>query len=204
MYAKIGRISPSNAGANPFRADYLGGLITSTAGDYKDITLAGRHFFAYMASSNVALYSATAAIGIQVYNPANSGVNLVLHKWSCIVWASSASMTGLMLAIGNAFTAAPVVVTPLTLTGRTNLSGATAVTGVCAATGAATILATPVPVWPLFHNTAGINTVGAEVIGGDLQGSFAFAPGTVAIIGALGAAGVTVNLGLTYEEVPIG
>jgi hypothetical protein len=203
MYTKIGRVSPSTSGVNPLRGDYLGGLITSTAGDYKDVTLANRLYFAYCASQNATIYSATGAIGLQIYNPANSGVNLVIHKWSCIVWANSAPMTGLMLAVANAAVTVPSSTTACTLTGRTSLTGTTLTTGSCSAYSACTIAA-PVAVWPLFHNTVAINSVGAEKMDGDLQGSFGFAPGTVAVIAPLGGTAVTINLACTYEEVPVG
>jgi hypothetical protein len=203
MYAKIGRITPSSSGVNNLRADYLGGLICSTAGDYKDAMLAGRIYFAFCQSQNVAVFSATAAIGLQVWNPPTSGVNLVVHKWACQVWATSAGMTGLMLAVATQPTV-PGTTTTATLTGKALVTGTTGLSaGACTAYSVATIL-TPVAVWPLFHNTVAIAITGAEKMEGDLQGSFSFAPGTCVVLGALGAAGVTVNLGLTWEEVPVG
>jgi hypothetical protein len=204
MFGKIGRNTPAVSGTNPLRADQLGGLVTANAGDYKDITLGGKCLFAFCASQNVALFSATSAIGLILYNPASSGVNAILHKWSAQIWATSATMTGLVLAV-SAQVAAPTTLTLATLQGKTLISGSTGLpVGACTAYSVATLTTAPVIAWPLMHNTAAINTVGAEVIGGDLQGSFAIAPGTVAVIGALGAAGVTVNLGLTWEEVPVG
>ena len=105
----------------------------------------------------------------------------------------------------SAQTAVPTTVTAATLTGQSLLTGSTGLmAGSCIAYSIATIAVAPVIAWPLFHNTAAINTVGAEVTSGDFKGAFAFAPGTVAVIGALGAAGVDVDLGLTWEEVPVG
>lgn len=203
MFGKIGRITPASTGTNPLRADYLGNLITS-GGDYKDMTLAGRHYVAYAAGTSIALYTATSAIGIQIYNPATSGINVVIHKWAVLVYATSATMTGVVLAAANALLAAPATPVACTFAGKTLITSTTPVVGSATATTTCTLLAAPVIVWPLFHNTAAINTVGAEVIAGDLGGAFAFAPGTVAVIGALGAAGVTVSLAITYEEVPVG
>jgi hypothetical protein len=202
MFGKIGRITPVSSGTNPLRADQLGGLIIS-GGDYQDSMLGGEHYFALCLSQNVALYTATAGIGLIVYNPPTSGVNMVPFLWGCQVWATSATMTGLMLAV-NSQPTLPATVTAATLTGKCLLTGSTGLAvGKCAAYSIATIIA-PVAVWPLFHNTAAINTVGAEVISGDLRGTFGFAPGTCAVLGALGAAGVTVSLGLTWKEVPVG
>ncbi len=202
MFGKIGRITSASSGTNPLRADNLGGLIVS-GGDYKDMTLGGKNYFAFCASQNVALYTAVAAIGLIVYNPPTSGVNCVFNHWTCTVWATSATMTGLVLGVGTQPTL-PTGLTAATLTGQTLLTGSTGLSvGSAAAYSIATIIA-PVIAWPLFHNTAAINVVGAESIKGDLKGAFASAPGTCVVMGALGAAGVTVDLGLTWEEVPVG
>lgn len=202
MFGKIGRITPASTGTNPLRADHLGGLIAS-GGDYKDMTLGGKHYFAFCQTQDVALYTAVAAIGLIIYNPPTSGVNCVFNKWSVIVWAQSAAMTGMVLGIGTQPTL-PGGLTAATLTGRTLLTGSVGlVAGKAAAYSVATILA-PVIAWPLFHNTNDINIVGAENISGDIEGAFGSAPGTCVVMGALGAAGVNVDLGLTWEEVPIG
>ncbi len=203
MFAKIGRISSATSGTNPLRGDNLGGLIVS-GGDYKDMTLAGKHYFAFCADMEVALYTATAAIGLIIYNPPTSGVNCMWNLWSVQVYATSANMTGVVLAI-SAQTTVPAGLTAATLTGRTLLTGSTGlVAGACSAYSIATIAVAPVIAWPLFHNTAAIAVTGAEVIGGNLQSAFGSAPGTVTVIGALGAAGVNVNLAITWEEVPVG
>ena len=205
MYAKIGRISTSTSGANPFRADYLGGLITSNAGDYKDTTLGNRMYFAFALDTAVALYTATAAIGLQIYNPISSQVNLVIHKWAYIVRTTATTTTGGVLAVTPQPLLAPTSPVSSTLQGRTLLTGTTGLQGgSCMATTTCTLATAPVVCWPLFHNTAAINTVGAEIISGDLQGAFAFAPGMVAVFAVLGAAGTNVSIGCTYEEVPLG
>ncbi len=204
MFGKIGRITPAITGTNPLRADNLGGLIVS-GGAYKDSTLGGKQYFAFCQSQAVTLYSeAAAAVGMIIYNPPTSGVNLVWNKWSVIQWATDADMTGIVLAI-SAQAAVPTGLTAATLTGRTLLTGSVGlVAGSAAAYSEAAITTAPVIAWPLFHDTAAINTVGAEVIGDDLRGGFGSAPGTVTVMGALGAAGTTVDMGLTWEEVPIG
>ena len=202
MFAKIGRNTPASTGTDTLRANSLGGLIVEDG--YQDKTQAGKMFFAFCQTQGVALYTATAAIGLIVYNPATSGVNMIPKLWSVNVWATSITMTGMVLAV-SAQTIVPTTTTAATLTGKTLLTGAVGlVAGACVAYSVATILVAPVIAWPLFHNTAAINIVGAEKIGGDLKGGFGFAPGTVCVIGALGAAGVNVDLGLAWEEVPTG
>lgn len=203
MFAKIGRNTPASTGTNPLRGDNLGGLIAS-GGDYKDMTLGGKHYFAYCQTQDVTLFSTAAAIGLIVYNPPTSGVNCVFNKWSVIVWATSATMTGMVLAIGTQPTVPTVGVLAATLTGQTLLTGSVGLTaGKAVAYSTATIIA-PVIAWPLFHNCAAINANGAEVISGDLQGAFASAPGTCVTISGLGNVGVDVDLSLTWEEVPVG
>jgi len=202
MYGKIGRITPASVGSNPPRADQLGGLIVS-GGEYQDSMLGGEMFFANALDMEVALYTATSAIGLIVYNPIGSGVNMVPYLWGCQVYATSATMTGLVLAVGSQPTL-PTTTTAAPLSGKSLITGSTGLTGgKCIPYSVATIIA-PVLVWPLFHNTAAINTVGAEKIDGDLKGAFGFAPGTCMVLGALGAAGVNVNLALTWKEVPVG
>jgi len=183
----------------PVLVDSSGAIIESGGGGYRQNTLNGDEYFAFCQSQNVALYTAAAAIGLIIYNPAGSGVNLVWHLWTATVWATSVNMTGMVLAI-NTQPTLPTGLTAATLTGNTLLTGSTGLTtGAAAAYSIATIIA-PVIAWPLFHNTAAINTVGAELISGDLKGAFASAPGTCTVMGALGAAGVTVDLGITWEE----
>jgi len=202
MFAKIGRNTPASTGTNPIRADQLGGLVVG-GNNYQDSTQGGEMFFANALDMEVALYSATSAIGLIVYNPPDSGVNMIPYLWGAQVYATSASMTGMVLAVGTQLTL-PTTTTAAPLTGKTLLTASTGLTvGKCAAYSIATILA-PVLAWPLFHNTAAINTVGAEVISGDLKGALGFAPGTTCVLGALGAAGVNVNLALTWKEVPTG
>ncbi len=202
MFGKIGRNTSASSGTNPLRADNLGGLIVS-GGDYKDMTLGGKNYFAFCASKNVTLFSTTPAVGLIVYNPSTSGVNCVFNHWTCTVHTQSAAMTGLVLAIGTQPTA-PTGLTAATLTGQTLLTGSTGLSAGSAVAYSIAAIVAAVIAWPLFHNTADINVVGAESIKGDLNGAFASAPGTCVVMGALGAAGVAVDLGLTWEEVPVG
>ena len=181
-----------------------GRVILAGGGSYKENTLQGSQFFANALDTEVALYTATAAIGLIVYNPPLSGVNLVWNKWAAQVYATSAAMTGLVLAVGAQPTL-PTTTTVAPLTGGSLLIGSTSAVltkSKAVAYSIATIIA-PVLVWPLFHNTAAIAITGSEMTDGDLDGCFASAPGTCTVMGALAAAGVNVNLAIGWEEVPV-
>lgn len=201
MYAKVGRLAGA-VGVNPLRADKTGALCVMRGGDFKDNTLGGTEFFAFCASQNVALFSATAAIGLIVYNPIGSGVNAVFGKYCINVWATSATTTGFVLAV-QAQTITPTSVTAATAWGKTLMTPPTFGSGQCLAYSVGTLQTAPLMVWNLAHNTAAIASTGIDNISGDLQGALAIGPGNVALIGALGVAAVTANIGLMWEEVPL-
>ena len=202
MFAKIGRNTAASTGTNPLRGNNLGAVIVEDG--YQDKTQAGKHFFAFCGVQDVALYTATAAIGMIIYNPSTSGVNMIPKLWSANVTITSAAMTGMVMCVSPQLIT-PTTVTAATLTGKSLLTGSTGLTvGECTAYSIATIITAPVIVWPLFTNYAAVQTTGAIQMNGDLKGAIGFAPGTVCVIGAMAAAGVDVDLGLTWEEVPTG
>ena len=190
--------------ARPPLVETDGRLIAAGGGIYKENTLNGTQFFANALDMEVALYTATSAIGIIIYNPPLSGVNLVWNKWAAQVYATSAAMTGMVIAVGAQPTI-PTTTTVASLTGSSLLKGSTSASldnSAAIAYSIATIIA-PVLVWPLFHNTAAIAITGSEMTNGDLKGAFASAPGTCTVFGALAAAGINVNLAIGWEEIPV-
>ena len=199
MFTKIGRNTSASTGTNPLRGDHLGGLVVEDG--YQDKTQAGKHFFAFCGVQDVALYTATTAIGMIIQNPVGSGVNMIPKLWSVNVTIISASMTGMVMAVSAQV--ADTGTTAATLSGKTLLTGSVGLTGgQCTAWSAATLEVAPVVVWPLFVNAATVETVGTVQNNGDLKGAFGFAPGTVCVIAAMAAAGVDVEIGLTWDEVP--
>jgi len=200
---RVGAISGNSGSVNPLRTDARGQLAVALSGDYKDATLAGNQYFAYCGVQDVALYTATSAIGMIVYNPTGSGVNLVWNKWNVMVSITSAAMTGMVLAI-SAQAATPGTTTAATLTGKSLLTGSTGLsTGSAIAYSVATITTAPVVFCPLFQDAVAAASLGGFVTNGDLQGAFASAPGTVTVMGAFAAAGVDVDMTLCWEEVPV-
>ena len=202
MFGKIGRNTAASTGTNPLRANNLGGLIVEDG--YQDKTQAGTHFMACVKISDVALYTATSAKGLIVYNPATSGVNMIPKLWSVSTHIVSAAMTGMVMAV-SAQTIVPTTTTAATLTGKSLLTGSTGlVAGSCIAYSIATIQTAPVVAWPLFTNAIALDTEGSNMTCGDLKGAIGFAPGTVCVIGAQAAAGVDVDIAMTWDEVPTG
>ena len=186
----------------PVLVDSSGRFIEAGGGQYREGTVGGNQFFAFSASQNMAFYTATAAIGLIIYNPIGSGVNAVFGKWCVNVWATSATTTGIVLA-SQAQTITPTTVTAATAWGKCLLTPPNFGAGKCLAYSIATIQTAPLMVWNLVHNTAAIAITGVDNMSGDLQGAFAAGPGTVTLIGALAVASVTSNQGIMWEEVPV-
>jgi hypothetical protein len=188
----------------PILLESDGRAIIKTGGKYAHDALNSNTFFANALAMEIALYTETAAVGLIIYNPPLSGVNLVWNKWAATVWATSIALTGVVLAVGLQPTT-PTTPTVAPITGGTLLAGSTTASlakSKAIAYSIATIIA-PVLVWPLFHNTVAISTIGSEMTKGDLDGMFASAPGTCTVLGALGAAGVDLDLAIGWTEVPV-
>lgn len=154
--------------------------------------------------------AATSQVGNIVVNPQGSGVNLVLRKWSAIVKATSATATGMQLGYTYQGTT-PTSLTVADAWGKTFFApGSTATTaftpsGKGQGYAAATLLVAPLPFHILFHNTAAINTVGVEQLGGDLDGAYVIPPGGIVAFCAIGAAfaASSVDSTIMWEEVPV-
>lgn len=154
--------------------------------------------------------AATSQVGNIVVNPQGSGVNLVLRKWSVIVKATSATAVGMQLGYTYQGTT-PTSLTVADAWGSTFFApGSTATTafkpsGKAQGYAAATLLVAPLPFHILFHNTAAINTVGVDQLGGDLDGAYIIPPGGIVAMCAIGAAfaASSVDSTLMWEEVPV-
>ena len=146
---------------------------------------------------------ATASIGSIVFNPPDSGVNLAISKWQSQVIATSATLTGIGLAVGYQPTT-PTTVTAADATGSTYLTQPTLLTGKAKAYAIATVLVAPVMVAMLHHNTAAINTVGIDQASGDFEGQLIVPPGGFICFAATGAAAAASGhtSWISWEEVP--
>lgn len=180
-------------------------IVSELHGRYYEQAARKNMFFA-LSKARATSLGATSQIGLVVYNPADSGVNLSLTKWTSAVVATSAALTGLVLGLGYQATT-PTTVTAADATGSTfgQLQTATVFNaGKAKAYSIATLLAAPLDAWLLHHNTAAINTVGGDQFTGDLEGMFVIPPGGLATIQALGAAAAASGhtCSLAWEEVP--
>ena len=152
---------------------------------------------------------ATAQIGHILWNPPDSGVNLVLLKWASMVSVTSATTTGFCLGFSYQSTT-PTAVTVSDVSGSTFalMSGATLTVfpqGKVKAYSIATLLNAPTDGPLLHHNTAAINATGVENMSGDFEGIIVIPPGGILTINALGtaAAAAAHTSSLFWEEVPV-
>jgi hypothetical protein len=185
------------------RIGQQGDLVTSELhGRYYEQAVRKNVFFSLSLVRATSLIS-TSAIGNIVWNPPDSGVNLALQKWTSIISVTSATCTGIALAVGYQ-TTTPTGLTAIDATGATYLQQPTFLTGRAKAYAIATMLIAPVLVTLLHHNTAAINTVGGDQFSGDLEGSIIVPPGHYICMAALGAAAAASGHSsyLSWEEVP--
>lgn len=147
---------------------------------------------------------ATATVGNFIWNPPGSGVNLFLLDWTSQIVATSATLTGIGLALGFQ-TTTPTAITGATSAGNTIAQGVTRTPDPTTVTASiATVLTAPILVHTLHHNTAAINTVGMEEITGDLKGAFMLPEGGFSHLCALGAAAAASGhtSSLMYARIP--
>lgn len=161
-------------------------LITGLRGRYAEMARRGMYYTSYVTAVATSL-AATATIGNMVWNPPGSGVRLELAKWTSNIVATSASCTGIGIA-GGYQTTTPTTVTAATVTGSTRIAATTLSAGKALAYSIATVLTAPVVIAVLHHNTAAINTVGAEQMSGDFEGSIVVEEGGFVTLVSFGAA----------------
>ena len=177
-------------------------IVSELHGRYYEQAVRKNVFFSLSVARATSLVT-TAMIGNIVYNPPDSGVNLSLLKWQSQVIVTSATLTGVGLAVGYQPTT-PTTVTAADATGSTYLQQPTLLTGKAKAYAIATVLIAPVMVTMLHHNTAAINTVGIDQASGDFEGQFIVPPGAFICVAAAGAAAAASGhtSWLSWEEVP--
>ena len=191
------------------RIGQQGDLLASTLhGDFYEQAVRKNLFFSTSLARATSLVG-TAMVGNLIWNPPDSGVNIVLVKWHSAIIATSATCTGIVLAAGYQSTP-PTTLTVVDSTGTTylQLSGATnsnLPTPRGQAYAAATVLFAPKVIWYLHHNTAAIATTGVDEMVGYLEGAFVIPPGGFVCMAAQGAAAAAAahSSSIMWEEVPV-
>ena len=160
----------------------------------------------YTARSALAATSltGTALVGLILWNSSpQNGVNLVLSKLGGNIVASSATQTGVALAVGTAQATAPTAQTAVSATTNNFLGGSL---GYGKPMNAGTVLTAPTVLIDLLHNTAAIATTGEDTgYSLDLEGSIIVPPQSFVAFVSLGAAGAAAsnNHWLMWDEVPV-
>jgi hypothetical protein len=198
-----GQVGPQQAaGAGvAFRQELSGALVVQELnGRYYEQASRGGLFTAR--ASAVALSTAAAAmVGLILWNPGPK--NLALLKASGSIFVTSATATGIVLAVSSApaQVSAPTGQTAISRVGN-NLIGGAPPQG--QAMNAGTLVAAPVAAWDLLHNTAAIAVTGEDPgFQMDFEGAIVLPANTVACFAALGAAVAAggANLSLMWQEI---
>ena len=178
-------------------------MVSGLNARYYEMCRTGNLYCSYVATVATSL-AATATIGNMVWNPAGSGVRIYLTKWTSQIVATSATCTGIAIAIGFHSTT-PTTTTGSTFSGRLDVQSTVAQTGKGISYSIATVLTAPLTAVVLHHNTAAIATTGEDINSGDLEGSIVLEPGGFATMCALGAAAAASahTSSLMWVEVPL-
>lgn len=204
--AKVGAIEAAKGSINPLRQDNFGALVASLAsGKYREAVLRGNVYTANTAASGVAPGTAigtTAAYSL--YNPANSGVRLVL-LWATLGYISGTLGAGTVHLIGHLSPSqtahSGTAITPRNCIIGNNKTGAgLAYTTATVPSGGAILCS----LWSLGARAAA-TALGEAQNAIDLDGAFVVDQGAGVSMQATAAAGTSplVVLSLTWEEVPV-
>ncbi len=201
LEAKVGAQTAAAGAYTVARATRNGGLGTAdVAGRYQEAVREANVFIganpAGTAVTTQAGLSATTP-ALTLYNPSNSGYNLVLLGCGYIVTAAPAAAAGFMLAYNALNATAPATVTAVT-PANAILGNTTVGVGLCYRI--ATLAAAPVA----FCYLGG--TTGAAAIGGyqtfhDLGGLFIVPPSVAISIQATSAAAILAEF--IWQEIPV-
>lgn len=198
---QVGPAVASDGNTPPIRLGRSGEVVVQELhGRYYETAKRGGLFFASVAAVALTSLNATAT-GLILWNPNNSGVNLVLQKAMVQVIVTSASMTSVGFAYGVQ-AVVPTSVTAVAAVGSCYVSNSA---GNVKAYSAATVAVAPTLLASFAHNTAAIATTGVDGLVTDFEGSLIVPSGYVLCLNAGGAASAAsaVNATVFWEEVPV-
>lgn len=184
--------------SQPVRMGKLGEVIVQELhGRYYEQVYRGNMFsVANQAAQAISVALATTYTGLCLYNPVNSGVNLVPNKVKFALSVAPAAIAVIGLIAGYAATGG-VTAQTTKLTPTNNIVGSVASKGV--ALSAATIVT---PTWlAMLYDGFTAAALPAPTLPVDLEGIYIIPPGGFIAVGALTA--VTGLGSIAWEEVPV-
>lgn len=200
---KVGPVTTSDGAINTLRQGRDGAAIVQDGhAKYQEQVVRGNTFYC----ANPAGTSVTTQAGLSLttpalvlYNPINSGKNLVLLEASVEPTAAPAAAAGFMIAVSSAGAAGgPTVTTAGTI--QNALLGAGSAVGVAQCYRVSTLTGAPVAV-RYIGGTTGAAAIGGAVFNDPTDGKIIVSPGTSISIQATSAAAIIAHF--LYEEVPL-
>jgi hypothetical protein len=174
-------------------------LVTELMARYYELTYRGQKFSACLTAAGTIGVLTLTGVTYHLYNPANSGKNLVII-------ASSFAPSSATFAVGAVFFAfnpqpsVPTATTPLAV--RSNLLTGAAAASAAQVFSAATLASVPVAVRPFFGVPA-VACTDLICVKDDVAGELILPPGGVLSIQANVAACAVGFLGMSWDEVAI-
>lgn len=202
-----GTVASVGAGSTgvPFGQDqFTAGYVSELNARYGSLTLAGVVFGVQFAQGAAAAASATAAGAFVLYNPVNSGKNLVLLESVVTLATGSVQTTNYDYGIATWTNQNPTAVTPgntpqCTLVGSGNTAVAKTAT-VATIVGGSTV---PIRQIASFQNGA-TAAFGSASVKDEIAGAVVVAPGSGIDLVAITAAGTAAQvLSYTWAELPV-
>lgn len=199
--SEVGR-KRTSPGTNPNlrSSDYGELVVLQGGGKYKEMSLKGDVFIgANLGGTPVTTQAGLSATtpALTLYNPVNSGVNLVLMTVCVDITTSPAAAAGLMLAYNLISAAAPTSVTNATITNAI-IGGNKAPSGKCYIV--ATLAAAPLA-FRMIGGTTGAAAIGAVQLIDHVDGEVIIPQGGCISVQSTSAAAILASM--TWEEVVV-
>lgn len=199
---KVGPVTASDGTVNTLRQGRDGGLIVQEGhGKYQEPSVRGNLFYcANPAGTSVTTQAGLSATApaLTLYNPVNSGKNLVILETSVLPTAAPAAAAGFMIAASSASANTQPTATTAGTLQNANLGVLNAGVGQCYRV--ATLGGAPIAV-RYIGGTTGAAAIGGIQLIDNTDGKVVVAPGTAVSIQATSAAAIVAHF--LYEEVPL-
>jgi hypothetical protein len=178
-------------------------MVTDSHPRYYDAVRRGNVYFAANTAGGALSLNSTTATGLIVFNPANSGKNLIVIEL-CVALATAPSGAATLVLTGGVQVTVPTGVTAITsgvngvLPARVGVAGSTSV---AFAYSAATIANTVIQRW-VGGGPVATSSITPPFIKDQIDGALVLTPGSLLSLQCLTTA-ITVGASISWEEVPI-